>query len=851
MYKKNYFLFFLFFLFVSASLQAQTDPRTTNLTHSWTFEDGTANDVVGNANGTLIGGAEIMGGSLVTFAQGQWMEMPADSIAINTYQEITLEAWYTPTKDANPSFTMLAFFGNTQNSFGVNYYFMTAARQDDVSRTAISCNNTSTPWSAETGVNGPEYDDGRLHHMVSTLTNDSIKIYIDGTLTGAAKLDTNNNISSISTAFAYLAKSGYTGDAQWIGRIHEFNIYNKALDSSEVRFLYNKADFDAAEKPVAVEAESGTLGSNFSVMQQDTTTYVTAKNNYTGLTNPGDTSRIITYQVTFKDTGYYNLFVRLRVGPGGFDDDSFFYGNGFGSKNDTAASDWVFINGLATAGFSDSSDIVDGPGTVGSQVWKWVNVTKNSYQGAPGDSFYVGMDSLTRTFQVGSREDGLDIDKFAFGKTNLYYTVNDLDKGLPGSFTLPVEVVDSSLIWKGPALAEGSPKFLGSAYVPNVEPDFNKYWNQLTPENAGKWGSVAGSSDTTAWNWSGLDASYNYAMDNDMIFKDHNLIWGQQQPSWISSMDSAQQIAYIETWIRMVGQRYPQTDMIDVVNEPLNGHNPPDGQNGRANYKQALGGNGTTGWDWVVNAFKLARKYLPNAKLLINDYGILNSNSNTDAYINVINILKDSSLIDGIGCQAHGFENTSAATIKANLDKLAATGLPIYISEFDLNFADDNQQKAKYQELFPVMWQHPAVKGVTIWGYIEGLTWRPSTFLVNQDGTARPALWWLADYIQNNPLGVKAETTAENLPSHFELKQNYPNPFNPTTNISYNIPRASKVILTVFDILGRQVKTLVNSVQAPGRYTVTFNAQDLASGIYFYQLNTGSFTETKKLMLLK
>ena len=253
----------------------------------------------------------------------------------------------------------------------------------------------------------------------------------------------------------------------------------------------------------------------------------------------------------------------------------------------------------------------------------------------------------------------------------------------------------------------------------------------------------------------------------------------------------------------------------------------------------------------MVNAFKLARKYLPNAKLLINDYGILNSSSSTDAYINIINILKDSSLIDGIGCQAHGLENTSAATIKSNLDKLATTGLPIYISELDLNFSDDNQQKSKYQELFPVMWQHSAVKGITLWGYIEGLTWEPSTFLVHANGTARPALLWLAQYIQGNPVGVKEETTIENLPSNYQLEQNYPNPFNPSTSIRYSIPKASKVILTVFDVLGREVKTLVNAEQAPGQYTVTFNAQDLASGIYFYRLNAGTFTAIKKLMLLK
>ena len=666
-------LLFLFSFILTVTLvgilkSQGVDPGTSNLTHSWTFDDGTANDYVGHANGTLVGGATVSGGALITSAQGQWMEMPAGSIAMNSYTGVSLEAWYTPAKDANPSFTMLAFFGNTQNSVGVNYYFMTAARLDSVSRTAISCNNTSTPWSAETGVNGPEYDDGKLHHMVSTLTNDSIKLYIDGALTGAKQLDTNNTISSISQTFAYLAKSGYTGDAQWLGQIHEFNIYNKALDSAEVGFLYRKG---------------------------------------------------------------------------------------------------VFVQ-----------------------------------------------------------------------------------TGTP--------TVDTANIWQGPALAAGQSKFLGNAGdAPNK--NYVSYWTQLTPENAGKFGTVGVSTDTTQWNWSGLNTAYNYAINNHLIFKFHNLVWGAQQPSWISGLDSSQQANYIEAWIRMVGQRYPKIDMIDVVNEPLYGHNPPDGGGSpaRANYKNALGGDGTTGWDWVINSFKLARKYLPNAKLLINDYGIINDNAATDSYLQIINLLKDRGLIDGIGVQGHRFELESADTntVRGNLNKLAATGLPIYISEFDLGnpgntgTPDDAQQLQLYQKVFPILWKHPGVKGITLWGYIQNQMWQTTCYLVNLNGTSRPALQWLAQYIQNNPTGVVE--TAKDLPSTFELKQNYPNPFNPTTNISYSISNNSKVELKVYDVLGREIQTLVNTVQAPGQYTVSFNAQDFSSGVYFYRINAGNFIATKKLILLR
>jgi hypothetical protein len=95
------------------------------------------------------------------------------------------------------------------------------------------------------------------------------------------------------------------------------------------------------------------------------------------------------------------------------------------------------------------------------------------------------------------------------------------------------------------------------------------------------------------------------------------------------------------------------------------------------------------------------------------------------------------------------------------------------------------------------------------------------------------------------------EETASTLPSSYQLEQNFPNPFNPATNIRYSVPKASKVELRVFDLLGREVRELVSTVQPPGQYSVAFNAQGLASGVYFYRLTAGTFTETKKLMLLK
>ena len=89
------------------------------------------------------------------------------------------------------------------------------------------------------------------------------------------------------------------------------------------------------------------------------------------------------------------------------------------------------------------------------------------------------------------------------------------------------------------------------------------------------------------------------------------------------------------------------------------------------------------------------------------------------------------------------------------------------------------------------------------------------------------------------------------IPETFQLEQNYPNPFNPTTVIAYSIPALSRVTLRVYDVLGSVVATLVNRNEPAGRYSVQFDGSRFASGVYFYRLNAGGFTETKKLMLIK
>ena len=219
-------------------------------THSYTFEDGTANDGVGDADGVLVGGAAVVGGAMVTTAQDQWMEMPGDVIDVNSYSAVTIEAFYTPTAGANTSWSMLAYFGDSVNGLGSNGFFITSARGDDVSRAAISVGNIEAPYSSESGANGPEYDDGLPHYMASTIDDVQITLYIDGELIAATELSETNKLSGVSNNLALLAKGGYDGDPEWIGEIEEFNIYNKALTAEEIAASYAKGPVKVGPQPV-------------------------------------------------------------------------------------------------------------------------------------------------------------------------------------------------------------------------------------------------------------------------------------------------------------------------------------------------------------------------------------------------------------------------------------------------------------------------------------------------------------------------------------------------------------------------------------------------------------------------
>jgi len=384
-------------------------------------------------------------------------------------------------------------------------------------------------------------------------------------------------------------------------------------------------------------------------------------------------------------------------------------------------------------------------------------------------------------------------------------------------------------------MAAGKCKFVGNIIGGSVPASFDTYWNQITPENSGKWESVEGTRDNMQW--AGIRAAYNKAKSLNYPFRQHTFIWGNQFPAWIASLPQEEQLEEIEEWIRLFCEEFPDTDFIDVVNEPIN--DPPVA--GSGNFINALGGRGTTGYDWIIKAFELAREYCPKAKLHINEYNILNDTSKANEYKNIVLLLKERNLIDGIGVQAHGLESYTASMLRTNLDILASTGLPIYVTEYDLDIADNNIQLKKMQEQFPVFWKHRGVDGITFWGYIQGAIWKTNAYLLSNTGIERPALTWLKDYIsQNEPVCFSPVTSVDQpVESLFEV---YPNPaIGGRFTVVFGKPAES---LRIMDLNGREILKL----DATGKASIEA-AIDEPPGIYILHVSGRSGSVYKKLLV--
>ena len=279
----------------------------------------------------------------------------------------------------------------------------------------------------------------------------------------------------------------------------------------------------------------------------------------------------------------------------------------------------------------------------------------------------------------------------------------------------------------------------GSVEAGGGVPSYYKLWNQITCENESKWSSVEGSRGN--FNWGGANNAFNYAKQHNFTYKYHALVWGAQYPSWLESLSARERFAALTNWFDHAKAQYNTLPMIDVVNEAVGMH-----QQGNPMMKETLGGGGKTGYDWLIKAFEMAYERWPDAILIYNDYNSIRYDLNN--YIDLVKTLRNAGApIDAYGNQSHEVSDISESELKNNLKtQQDALKMPMFITELDIDVANDAQQKSQYQKVLPAMWELPYCAGVTLWGYVLGATWVSNSGLY-RGAEERPAMEWIREYM--------------------------------------------------------------------------------------------------------
>jgi len=315
-----------------------------------------------------------------------------------------------------------------------------------------------------------------------------------------------------------------------------------------------------------------------------------------------------------------------------------------------------------------------------------------------------------------------------------------------------VNVGKAEVVAKG--ISAGKGKYLANIFPGRVGANYETYWNGVTAENACKWGMVEAARGQ--YTWQGADNAYNYAKERNMMFRYHAGVWASQFPQWLVTLTTDEARAEVTRHLTAIAERFPLADQIDLLNEQLFKH-----QKDNQKFRELLGGPGTKEQDyaWQIWLFEQGRKVFPNTKLVLNDYGLEGDTKAIKAQLELFKVLRDRGLVDGFGTQAHAFnvDKPVADTLKASLDLMATAGLPIYVTELDMNGGvkgrqtNDTLQLISYKKAFPVFWEHPAVAGITLWGYVSGTTWMNGTGIVSRDGVENPSMLWLKGYLAGRP----------------------------------------------------------------------------------------------------
>jgi hypothetical protein len=269
-------------------------------------------------------------------------------------------------------------------------------------------------------------------------------------------------------------------------------------------------------------------------------------------------------------------------------------------------------------------------------------------------------------------------------------------------------------------------------------------------------------------------------------------------------------------------------------------------------FRAGMGGPGATGYDWAIWLFEKARHYFPNSKLVINDFELETNNAGLNEILALVKVLRDRNLIDGFGTQAHHFnvDGINANNLQNALNNMAKSGVPIYVTELDLkgNPVSEANQLNSYKTSFPVYWNHPAVAGITLWGYVEGQTWSTGTGILNSNGTERSAMAWLKSYMAERPdVGYpfnNSTTTGIDQIDKLQLISVYP---NPVTNEKITVETKSAKMIHFIEIIDSKGQ-IVKKVN-PTQFKTEIEVIGFRKGMYFLRIHTAEKVLIEKIVV--
>jgi len=418
------------------------------------------------------------------------------------------------------------------------------------------------------------------------------------------------------------------------------------------------------------------------------------------------------------------------------------------------------------------------------------------------------------------------------------------------------------------------------------------YFNDAVFENDFKWPSMEYTNGQP--NYTNVDRYLAWGEEQHISFRGHNLLWGGKQsappnswwmtPSWLWNVSKDSAYSLIERRIkRDVGNYKGKIFEYDVVNEAI--------------HEKALA-------DWLgdsvhVKAFKWAKEADPNAVLYINDYANIDG-STTSKYKSFINYLLDEKApVEGIGLQAHFGSLIDWKTVKQRLDYLGDLGLPLKITEFDVNVQSigmsELQQASEYAKMMRIAFSHPDVEGFLFWGFWDSRHWLPKAGIFRADKSAKPAAdsvyklihqtWTTNVNLKTDENGqisfrgfygrydvravgcvpgkfADATFTKSNLTNTAELSSTitgiistaqtkevtlFPNPTTNKTSLLLTSNDHIQTEYVLINTIGQVVKTKKISVPA-GENQIDIDVFDLKPGVYTFQMNMNGNVYVSKLI---